>query len=223
MVSLCSWSGGKDCALAIYRARKQGFDVRFLLAMLDESGEKSRSHAVPVELLRLQAEAMECELVTRSASWQSYEREFVSALDELRGRGAGYVVFGDIDLQAHRDWEEKVCGGAGFTAVLPLWQGSRDALAAEVLQLGFRAKVVCVAARHLDESFCGREYDAQFVRDLPPEVDACGEDGDFHTFVTDGSIFKYPITVEVSEVYEEALPPEFGGARFFYTRLAQIP
>ncbi|BCM90951.1 hypothetical protein IAD21_02814 [Abditibacteriota bacterium] len=218
-LALCSWSGGKDCALAVYHARQSGFDVRFLLAMMDESGEKSRSHAIPLSLLELHAAEMGCELVTPSASWQTYEYEFVVALMELRRRGATHCVFGDIDLQAHRDWEENICKRAHIEPVLPLWNQNRSELAAEVLQLGFRARVVCINQRHLDKSFCGREYDEQFLRDLPPSVDPCGENGDFHTFVTDGPLFERPIRIEVEEIYEEVLPPTMGEARFFYTRL----
>lgn len=218
-LALCSWSGGKDCALAVYRAQQNGFDVRFLLAMMDESGEKSRSHAIPLSLLELQAAEMGCELVTRNASWQSYEREFISALHALRRRGASHCIFGDIDLQAHRDWETAICQRAHIESVWPLWGQNRDELAAEVLQLGFEAKVVCINQRHLDKSFCARDYNAQFLHDLPPTVDPCGEDGDFHTFVTAGPIFERPINVEVEEIYEEVLPPSMGESRFFYARL----
>ncbi|RYX82575.1 diphthine--ammonia ligase [bacterium] len=218
-LALCSWSGGKDCALAVYRARQNGFDVRFLLAMMDESGEKSRSHSVPLALLQQQAESMGCELITRSASWQTYEREFVAALNVLRRRGATHAIFGDIDLQAHRDWEEAVCQRANIEPVLPLWNEPRTELAAEVLRVGFKAKVVCVAARWLDKSFCGRDYNAQFVSDLPPSVDACGENGEFHTFVTNGPIFDLEIKIEIEEIYEYTLPPTMGEARFFYARL----
>ncbi len=219
-LALCSWSGGKDCALAVYRARQSGLDVRFLLAMMDETGEKSRSHAVPLALLQQQAAAMGCELITRSASWQTYEREFVSALGELRARGATHCIFGDIDLQAHRDWEENVCQQASIEPILPLWNQNRNELAAEVLQLGFRAIVVCVAEHWLDQSFCGRDYDEEFLDDLPPDVDVCGENGEFHTFVTDGPIFKHPIGANIEDIYEYTLPPTMGEARFFYARLS---
>lgn len=218
-LALCSWSGGKDCALAVYRARQNGFDVRFLLSMMDESGEKSRSHAIPLALLERQAAEMGCELITRSASWQTYEREFTAALHSLRRRGAVHCIFGDIDLQAHRDWEEIICERASIEPFWPLWSQNRSELAAEVLNLGFQAKVVCINQRHLDKSFCGRDYNAAFIRDLPPEVDPCGEAGDFHTFVTNGPNFANPISVEVEEIYEEVLPLSMGESRFFYARL----
>lgn len=218
-LAFCSWSGGKDCALAIYRARQSGLDVRFLLAMMDESGAHSRSHAVPLALLEEQARSLGCELITRSASWKTYEAQFLDAARELRERGAAQAVFGDIDLQAHRDWEQKVCAQVGVEAVLPLWNENRRDLAEEVLDLGFKAKVVCVGQKWLGHSFCGRDFDRAFIEDLPPDVDWCGEDGEFHTFVFDGPGFQKPLSVEVEEIYEQVLPPEMGAARFWFARL----
>src|SRR5690606_23435057 len=103
------------------------------------------------------------------------------------------AVFGDIDLQEHRDWEEKACAAAGITALLPLWHQDRRALAHQVLSEDFRAVVVCVDSRHLPDDFCGRDYDASFIRDLPPQVDVAGENGEFHTFVYDGPNFVHPV------------------------------
>ncbi|HYY85238.1 MAG TPA: hypothetical protein VE686_12160, partial [Beijerinckiaceae bacterium] len=128
-----SWSGGKDCCLALHRAREAGFEVRYLLAMFDESGERTRSHAIPREVMQAQAEALGMELVAPSASWGDYESVFVGALKALQERGVADVVFGDIDLAPHREWEEKVCAAASVTPHLPLWQEDRQALAAEVL------------------------------------------------------------------------------------------
>ena len=129
-------------------------------------------------------------------------------------------MFGDIDLQAHRDWEEKVCTSVGVEVVLPLWQGNRRALAEEVLQLGFKAKVVCVAQKWLGKSFCGRDFNRAFIEELPAGVDPCGEDGEFHTFVFDGPGFASPLGVEVEEINEQVLPPSMGEARFWFARLA---
>ena len=93
-------------------------------------------------------------------------------LRDLRSQGAQIAIFGDIDLQAHRDWEEKVCAAAGLTAYLPLWHEPRDLIAQEVLRERFEAYVVCTDSRYLADEFCGRRYDAQFLKDLPPGVDA---------------------------------------------------
>ena len=220
-LAFASWSGGKDSALALWKAREL-FDMRFLLSMMDESGDKSRSHAVPPALLRAQAEALNCEFIAPSASWQDYETQFVAAARELRERGCTHAIFGDIDLQAHRDWEEKVCAAAGVEAVLPLWHVNRRQAVEEFLTAGFRAVVVCVNEKWLDASFCGREFDHQFVADLPPDVDACGENGEFHTFVHDGPLFRQPVPHEVVKTYSYTLPESMGAARFWYAQLGAV-
>lgn len=197
-----SWSGGKDSMLALHRALDAGWRVEALLAMFDESGERSRSHAIPPELMRAQADALGIPLVTRNAGWTDYEAVFVDQLRIFAAGGISHGLFGDIDLQPHRDWEEKVCASAGLRAVLPLWQQPRRALVDELLALGYRARVVCVDARFLDVGFCGREFDAGFLADLPEGVDACGENGEFHTFVFDGPRFVKAVGHDVVAVHE---------------------
>ncbi|HEX6708168.1 MAG TPA: diphthine--ammonia ligase [Albitalea sp.] len=202
MKSFFSWSGGKDSMLALHRALDAGHEIRALLAMFDETGERSRSHALPPSLMQAQADALGIPLVMRRASWATYEAVFTEQLHVFSAQGITRGVFGDIDLQPHRDWEEKVCAAAGLQAVLPLWHEPRRALADELLALGYRARVVCVDARHLDASFCGREYDARFIADLPAAVDACGENGEFHTFVFDGPRFAQPVRHELVKIVE---------------------
>lgn len=217
--ALCSFSGGKDSCLALWRAQRDGVDVRTLLVMFEESGDRSRSHAIPMSLIRRQADALGLDLVTRNASWKTYEEVFVATLRELQASGHEIVVFGDIDLQAHRDWEEKVCAAAGIEPLLPLWHQDRSALAQEVLASGFRALVVCVDSRYLGPEFCGREYDASFIADLPPNVDACGENGEFHTFVYDGPAFRHPVEFGVAGFEDYVASAEYGGVRYRFATL----
>jgi uncharacterized protein (TIGR00290 family) len=200
--SFFSWSGGKDSMLALHRALDAGDDVQALLAMFDETGERSRSHALPPHLLQAQADALGIPLVMCRATWQGYEAVFTEQLRAFAAQGITRGLFGDIDLQPHRDWEEKVCASAGLEAVLPLWQAPRRALVDELLALGYRARIVTVDARFLDASFCGREFDARFIADLPGSVDACGENGEFHTFVFDGPRFAHPVAHAVTRVHE---------------------
>ena len=188
--------------LALHRALDSGYRVEALLVMFDEAGERSRSHGLPPRLIRAQAEALGIPLLTRHASWATYEAQFIAATTELSAMGIGYGLFGDIDLEPHRVWEEKVCGAAGIEAVLPLWQEPRRRLVDEFLALAYRARVVCTNARWLDGSFCGRLFDAAFLRDLPADVDACGENGEFHTFVFDGPRFQKPVEHELVTVHE---------------------
>jgi uncharacterized protein (TIGR00290 family) len=219
-IALCSFSGGKDSSLALWRAMQADYDVRTLLVMFEESGERSRSHAIPRSLIHAQANALGLNVVVREASWKTYEAVFIETLRELRACGHEIAVFGDIDLQAHRDWEEKVCAQADIKPVLPLWHQDRRQLAREVLDAGFRARVVCTDSRYLSDEFCGREYDAQFIADLPANVDACGENGEFHTFVFDGPCFNHPIAHRVDGFDDYTAPPEFGGVRYRFARLA---
>lgn len=219
MTALCSFSGGKDSCLALWRARKLGIDVRTLLVMFEESGERSRSHAISLPLVQLQAQALGLDLVVRSTSWKNYEAVFIETLRQLRAGGHEQAVFGDIDLQAHRDWEERVCAAAGIEAVLPLWLQDRRALVDEVLAAGFRAVVVCTDSRYLGDEFCGRQFDAQFIADLPAGVDTCGENGEFHTFVYDGPCFRHAVRYSIDGFDDYTAPAEYGGVRYRFARL----
>lgn len=218
--AFCSWSGGKDSCLALHRALRNGFDVSRLLTMFDETEDRSRSHAISRELIQAQADALGIELVTANASWKNYESVFIEMLGKFQKQNITHGIFGDIDLQAHRDWEEKVCASAEIEAVLPLWSENRRRMVDEFLSEGFRAVVVCVNEAFLDASFCGRIFDESFVNDLPESVDVCGENGEFHTFVFDGKPFINPVKHEIAEIYRRELEfPSGDVSRFAYARL----
>jgi uncharacterized protein (TIGR00290 family) len=218
--AFASWSGGKDSCLAVWRAKQAGLDVRVLLTMFDERGERSRSHGLTPEIIQAQAAAMQLEYLQARASWTNYEEQFIAQLQDLRTRGFTAGVFGDIDLQAHRDWEEKVCARAEITACLPLWQQSRRELVEEFWGLGFKAKVVCTDDRFLPPNYCGVEFDSAYVDSLPPGVDACGENGEFHTVVYDGPLFKRPLALEVLGLEEYVSAPEFGSVKYVFAQVA---
>lgn len=218
-IAVCSSSGGKDSLLAMWHARQSGIALRTMLTMFDETGQRSRSHGVPRALVERQAHALGLSLVGPSASWKDYEPVFTRALSELHDSGHRLAVFGDIDLEPHRQWEERVCRAAGLTPHLPLWQMNRLELARESIALGFKSIVVCVDSRHLDDSFCGRTFDESFIADLPTGVDACGENGEFHTFVYDGPSFAHPVEFEFGGRAQYTAPPEFGGHRYCFATL----
>lgn len=191
-----SWSGGKDSALAYYNAIKNdGIEIAYLLNMLSENGTHSRSHHLSVAALKAQAEAMGIPIVQRQARWQGYEEEFKKALAVFKEESIETGVFGDIDVQEHRDWVERVCSESGLNAVLPLWQRSRESLMDEFISLGFKAIVVAVKLKCMGSEWLGRHMDKDFVRDIKQlgTVDLCGENGEYHTFVYDGPIFKKPV------------------------------
>jgi uncharacterized protein (TIGR00290 family) len=205
--------------LALLRARERGVDVRTMVTVLDETGERNRSHGVPRALLAAQASALGLDLVAPSATWREYEPTFVKTLTELRSRGHEAMVFGDIDLEPHREWEEKVCARAGISPVLPLWGEPRAAIAKEVLRRGIRAIVVCTDSRYLDDSYCGRPYDEAFIASLPANVCPCGENGEFHTFVVASPAMRETLNVRVAALRSYTSPPETGSQRYCFADL----
>jgi uncharacterized protein (TIGR00290 family) len=209
-----SWSGGKDGWLALLRARTAGHDVRYALTMFDDSGERSRSHAVPPDLIALQARALGLAPVAVRASWAGYEEALIAGLQGLTARGVDRVVFGDIDIAGHRAFEERVCAAAGLCAILPLWQQERCALVTEMFDRGLEAIVVATADRVLDGDYCGRPFDRSFVAALPADVDCCGENGEFHTFVIGGEGFTAGLPVVAGPAYARAA--SFAGATTGY-------
>ncbi len=192
-----SFSGGKDSTLALYRALKAGGRARALLCMLHEGGQHSRSHGLPLRVLQRQAHLMGVPLYYKAASWEGYEQGFLQALKELKTRGIRHGVFGDIELQAHRDWVERVCAQAGITPHLPLWGQSRQSLLGEFFSAGFSALIVAVKDGVLEpQRFLGRRLSPSVLAQLQAQgVDACGEQGEFHTLVLDGPIFSAPLEV----------------------------
>ena len=189
-----SWSGGKDACLAGLLARERGLDVTTWLTMLDPDG-LSKSHALPRPLIAAQVQALGGRWLPVEAAAREYATVFAATLDGLRADGHTHLVFGDIDLQAHRDWLEPMCVRAGLVAVFPLWSLTRTAVATAIIERGIRARVVCVDTRWLDATFCGVAYDADFLARLPPEVCPCGEGGEFHTFVWDAPGFAAPLAI----------------------------
>ncbi|GLI53740.1 diphthine--ammonia ligase [Thermodesulfovibrio yellowstonii] len=190
--SFISWSGGKDSSLACYRAMTKGVQVVCLVNMLSEDGIYSRSHGIGSELLRLQAEAIGIPIIQRKTTWESYEKEFKNTILQLKKEDIKAGVFGDIDLQEHRDWVERVCRETGIKVILPLWNEEREKLLKEFIDLGFKAIVCSTNSEFLGKEWLGRQIDDDFIKDLKDlgNIDICGEKGEYHTFVYDGPIFK---------------------------------
>jgi uncharacterized protein (TIGR00290 family) len=216
---MASWSGGKDSCLALWRAQGDGANVTHLLTALDETGLRTRSHGVTKELICAQGMSLGMQNTFISASWQDYEMRFIDQLSLLHSQGVRNAIFGDIDLIAHREWEELVCSKAGLTAVLPLWNEDRLAMVHEFLGAGFKARVVCVDGRFLDESFVGVEFNQEYIDRLPPNVDACGENGEFHTFVYDGPNFNHQVQWESLGKKTYISPKEYGECTYYFDLL----
>jgi uncharacterized protein (TIGR00290 family) len=214
------WSGGKDCALAVHVAVEQGYRPSVLVTAFDETGERSRSHAMPAALIESQAAALGMRLVKLNTSWATYEERMIGAMRGLAAEGVTSVIFGDIDMEPHREWEERVCALAGLNAHLPIWRRPRRELAQEVLSRGIEAIVVATADAMIDPAFCGRRYDQRFIDDLPASVDICGENGEFHSFVTNAPLFRAPVNVTVARIYQNE--SVFAGKSYFHHHAALI-
>jgi uncharacterized protein (TIGR00290 family) len=193
-----SWSGGKDSALCLHALRADPtVRVNALLTTVTDPYDRISMHGVRHRLLIAQAGAIGLPVtearIPSGASNAQYEDAFGRALAAHRSGGVRRMAFGDLFLADIRAYRERQLAGLGMSALFPLWHRDTTELAHKFIALGFRAVLVCVDPRHLDASFAGRSFDADLLRDLPPTVDPCGENGEFHTFVTDGPIFEAPI------------------------------
>jgi uncharacterized protein (TIGR00290 family) len=206
---LLSWSGGKDSALALHEIRRLGdYEVAALLTTITEGTECVGMHCVRRELIARQAEALGVPLreirIPPFPSNEVYEARMRSVLEEYRAQGVRTVGFGDLFLEDIRDYREMSLGRLGMRGLYPVWQRDTAALAREFVDLGFRAVLVCVDLRALDRSFAGRVLDRSLLDELPPTVDPCGENGEFHTFVFDGPGFAAAVAFAPGAVREES-------------------
>ncbi len=215
-----SWSAGKDSCLALLHARETGWQVDDFFTMCESNGD-SKSHALPPDLIAAQVAALGGiwhQVCVPEGEANAYARCLDEVLCQLKVHGCTHIVFGDIDLAAHRDWLVPRCAALGLEAAFPLWGLSRTALAEEIVRRGVRARLVCVDAGRLDPAFCGRDYDARLLAELPAGVCPCGEDGEFHTFVL-GAPGMAPLAVENGPVERVASRPPFLPTEFVFQRL----
>jgi diphthine-ammonia ligase len=199
MNTTCSWSGGKDSCFALMKAIQQGYIPKNLINVLNEEGMISRSHGIPAGILKAQAERAKLPIHLLSSSWQDYEAKFVNALRQVtKEYEIQYAVFGDIDLQAHRDWEEKVCAQAGLQAILPLWKQDRRELVEEMLAAGIESIIVS-CNEVMGQHFLGEALSPAIIDELVKlGVDPCGENGEYHTLVLNCPLFSHGVQVHIS-------------------------
>ena len=204
-----SWSGGKDSCFACYRATVSGLKVCYLVNMITEDGKRSWTHGQSAELLQVQSQAIGIPLVQRRTTMANYEAEFKDMLLALKQAGVRGGVFGDIDLDEHRQWTDKVCQEVGITPYLPLWGQSQEKILRDFISSGFEAVVVTARANLFGEEWLGRKVDLDFLSYLSElkqinEIGLCGEAGEYHTFVTDGHLFRQRIEIlETNKVLRE--------------------
>ena len=201
---VASWSGGKDSAMAYYRALQAGMTPEMLLTMFQEDEEASKSHALPFEVVQAQAERLGIPLMIRGAGWDDHEVKFIDAMDECKEMGITHGVFGDIDLQGHLDWVQKTCAKSGIIPVHPLWQEPRRSILEEMLEVGFEAVIVVVNTSMMLAEYVGRTFTRELMDELEElGIDSCGENGEFHTVVVDGPIFSSRVPIAFGEVRED--------------------
>ena len=201
-----SWSGGKDSSLALWALRRQSLEPRALVTTSSETFDRVSHHGVRRSLLALQAEQLGIELVEvllpSPCSMEEYERRFERAFSETALAEIETVAFGDIFLEDLRAYREDKLASAGRAALFPLWNRDTTKLAHEFIDAGFEAIIASVDPRKLDPSFAGRSFNRELLADLPPDVDPCGENGEFHTFAHTGPIFPNPIMCSTGEIVE---------------------
>jgi len=202
-----SWSSGKDSAWSLHLLRQDpNVEVVALFTTLNEQFDRVAMHAVRRELLELQAKSLGLPLWTVPLPWPCSNEEYEARMRGLCARAVAEQVdgmaFGDLFLADIRAYREKQLAGTGLEPLFPVWQIPTADLARTMIASGLRAKITCVDPKILPREFAGRDFDSQFLADLPPGIDPCGENGEFHSFVYDGPGFGQPIEVSVGEIVE---------------------
>jgi uncharacterized protein (TIGR00290 family) len=196
-----SWSGGKDCCLALHRAIAAGLDARYLANTVTEDGQRSCSHGISAAVIKRQAEALGIPIVQQPTTGDNYRDQFLKMLKDFKKEGIEGGVFGDIDFNPHREWIDSVCQEAGITPHLPLWEEDQQNLMEEFIDAGFTAVVVAAKAEILGEEVLGRKIDRSFLaylKGLDKGITPCGEAGEYHTLVIDGPLFKKQLQITAS-------------------------
>jgi uncharacterized protein (TIGR00290 family) len=202
-----SWSSGKDSAFALEAVRRSGeLDVVGLLTTVNSTADRVAMHAVRRELLEAQAAALDLPLQVIELPWPCpnavYEERMSMAVGAAAADGVTRMVFGDLFLADVREYRERMLAGSGIEPVFPLWLTPTDALARRMTASGLRAVLTCVDPAQAPRDLIGRWYDDALLDQLPPRIDPCGENGEFHTFVVDGPGFANPLDVDLGEVVE---------------------
>ncbi|MTK69137.1 diphthine--ammonia ligase [Turicibacter sanguinis] len=200
MKFVMSYSCGKDSTLSLYRMIKAGHEPLALLITVDKKVCRSWFHGVPKHLLEEVSKSLNIPLLLVESIGDNYKETFEEALGKAKEQGAEACVFGDIDLEAHRTWCTDRCEAVGLEVVFPLWLEDREVLTHEFIDLGFTTVLKNVKLECLGEEFLGKVLTKELVEKIKATgSDACGENGEYHSFVYDGPLFSYPVSFEVGE------------------------
>ncbi len=213
---LLSWSGGKDSALALYQLLQQNkYDIT-LFSTITDKYRRISMHGVREILIDKQADSLGCNLekayISAACTNEEYQEKMAEVTNKYKNQGVTAIAFGDIFLEDVRKYREKNLLSAGIKAIFPLWGKSSRELASSFIDLNFKSIITCVDTQVLSGSFSGRYYDKDLLADFPPNIDPCGENGEFHSFVFDGPIFKNKINFSIGGKY-------LGNDRFLFCDL----
>jgi uncharacterized protein (TIGR00290 family) len=202
-----SWSSGKDSAWSLHLLRRDPeIEIVSLITTINEAFDRVAMHSVRRQLLERQAEAAGLPLWVIPLPWPCTNDEYESRMRQVCARAVGEdiqaIAFGDLFLADIRAYRERQLEGTGLDPMFPVWQIPTAELARDMIAAGLRAKITCIDPNRLSPDFAGRDFDAQFLADLPRDVDPCGENGEFHSFVYQGPMFHHPIPVRAGDIVE---------------------
>lgn len=193
---IVSWSGGKDSCLALYEAMRRGYKVSYILNFISKEFRRVSFHGTEAKLIRLQSEALGIPLSQHETTPDGYEQEFKEAVRSLIPRGIKGIIFGDVYLEEHKEWTEKVCKELGVEAVEPLWGKVPQEVLSDFIDAGFEAVVVSGQSKFIGKKWIGHKVDRDLMEYLKSRnIDILGENGEYHTLVTDGPIFEKKIKI----------------------------
>ena len=196
-----SFSGGKDSMLALHRMIKNGNTPVALLTTVKKNQDSSWTHGINNDFLNKVSESLGIELITVECEVEEYEKEFEKKLLEAKQKGANICVYGDIDIEHHKQWGVDRCNAVNMNAEFPLWQEDREKLVYEFIDNGYKATIKKVNLDNLGEHFLGKVLTKELIQYIKaPGSDACGENGEYHTFVSDGPLFKNPIEFKIDKI-----------------------
>lgn len=223
-----SWSGGKDASFALYQySNHYNTTIDKLLTNFSSEYRRVSMHGVHESLMEAQAKSigitLEKVFLPTNPTMADYESSMLDTFKELKEQGINQMIFGDIFLEDLKLYREKLLKPSGIHPIFPLWQQNTTDLIYEFIELGFKAMIICLNNNLLGEEFAGRVIDKKLIEDLPSNIDPCGENGEFHTFVFDGPIFKYPLPIQIGPSTKRIYPsPKQGesGVPFLFTEIS---
>ncbi len=198
---LCTWSGGKDSSLACYRALQEGYNISHLVNFISKQYKRVSFHGTEARMIKLQSQLLGIKLVQKETTPDGYEQEFKEAVRSVRSADLRGIIFGDVYLQEHKKWAERVCSELGIEAVEPLWGDDPEQLLCGFVDADFVAIIVSAQADVVDNDWVGRKVDRAFLEYLKANhIDLCGENGEYHTLVVDGPIFEKKIEITEQQI-----------------------